>query len=55
MGLDTSTVIGGSGMGVSLLMTVSPMDTSEMPVIITMSPIRKNKYTSLSNCSEQDK
>lgn len=25
-------------MGVSLLMTVSPIDTSEIPVIITMSP-----------------
>ena len=36
--VGSSTVIGGSGIGVSLLMTVSPMDTSEIPVIITMSP-----------------
>lgn len=39
----TSTVMGGSGMGVSLLITVSPIDTSEMPVIMTISPVIKRR------------
>jgi hypothetical protein len=30
-------------MGVSLLMTVSPMDTSEIPVIITISPVTSSR------------
>ena len=35
--------MGGSGMGVSLLITVSPIDTSEMPVIMTISPVIKRR------------
>ena len=30
-------------MGVSLLITVSPIDTSEMPVIMTISPVIKTR------------
>lgn len=45
----TSTVMGGSGIGVSLLMTVSPMDTSEIPVIITISPVTYRRKRRESN------